>query len=98
MNESEQVAWFTVAGVCFAAVTVEKLLRWTACNAKVHLTAHCLVLQPQRRAMAAFITASRIFVIVAYLTFLWALSAIVHAVVLSRMMVLTEHERPINAG
>jgi hypothetical protein len=32
---------------------------WTACNAKVHLTAHCLVFQPQRRVMAAFIAASR---------------------------------------
>jgi hypothetical protein len=32
---------------------------WTACNAKVHLTAHCLILQPQRRAMAAFIAASK---------------------------------------
>jgi hypothetical protein len=28
---------------------------WTACNAKVHLTAHCLILQPQRQAMAALI-------------------------------------------
>jgi hypothetical protein len=32
---------------------------WTACNAKVHLTAHSLILQPQRRAMAAFIAASK---------------------------------------
>jgi hypothetical protein len=61
---------------------------WTACNAKVHLTAHSLILQPQRRAMAAFIAASKKGFSLSSLISLscGVASAIVHAVALPQIV------------